>query len=66
MCNISVIKVIVHCDVYGNEEVDDVLNFICIMGKYHIHKARYLKFKSKKYLFQIYVYYYDHLKKFHQ
>ncbi len=28
-----------------NKELDDVINVICMMGKYHIHKARYLTLK---------------------
>ncbi len=27
------IKVIFHCDFSGNKEIDDVSNFICLMGK---------------------------------
>lgn len=30
--------------VFFSKELDNVLNLICMMGKYHIHKARYLKF----------------------
>ena len=45
LCNISVSKVIFHSDVSENKKLDDILNFFCMMGKYHIQKARYLKFK---------------------
>lgn len=32
-------------DVFDNRELDDVLDFICMMGIYHNQKARYLNFK---------------------
>ncbi len=36
LCNISVVKVRFHSDVVDNRELDDVLDFIRMMGKYHI------------------------------
>ncbi len=56
LCNISISKVIFHSDVSEDKELDHVLNFTCIMGKYHIHKARYLNlYPAAKYLL-LYIY----------
>ncbi len=45
LCNISPVKVLFHSVVSDNRELEDDLDFICMMGKFHIHKARCLNFK---------------------
>ncbi len=41
----SAVKVLFHSVVSKNRELEDVLDFICMMGKFHIHKAQCLNFK---------------------
>ncbi len=51
LCNISAVKVLFHSVVSDSRELEDVLDFICMMGKFHIHKARCLNFKPNCQIF---------------